>query len=97
MANPEAEAISRLNAAVMGGAFIGIVGGIIMGAAWPATEADLTVTETGSVVGFVSGALLWWVGSMWLLAGLIGHGVKLGREASPSAPPPVHAHADEEA
>lgn len=76
------QAVSNLQAFVTVGLVLGIAGGIILAFPWPSTEA-----ESGSGLGVAFGFLVAWIGNVMLLVGLIGWGVKIGREASPTAAP----------
>ncbi|MBS45411.1 MAG: hypothetical protein CMH83_20015 [Nocardioides sp.] len=80
------------------------VGGSIMGAAWPGTELDgyssdfgPRYTETGDSGLVFFGLIIAAFGQAFLLVGLIGVGVSLGRQASPTVavptipPPPPRA------
>jgi hypothetical protein len=81
MSNESREAAASLRAAVLAGLVIAVVGLIVAGAAWPST--DMFGDKTGSAGGAMIGLAVTWSGSMLLLVGVIGYGVKLGREASP--------------
>jgi hypothetical protein len=77
---------STLRQFVAWGFAIGLVGGLMMVLTWPGTEVGMLgeAEETGSAVGFAVGALVAWVGNVLLFVGLVGWGVKYGREASPA-------------
>ena len=70
-----------------------VVGGAIIGLAWPGTELETSsglfedpeLKDTGSAAGVWFGGVVAWVGNVLLFVGLIGWGVKLGRDASPQA------------
>jgi hypothetical protein len=84
---------SLLRQLVVWGFAIGVLGGLVMGLTWPTTEVSdrllsgLALEEKGSVIGFTIGGLIAWVGNTLLFVGLVGWGVKYGREASPSQKP----------
>jgi hypothetical protein len=75
---PKRQAQSTLRQFVVWGFAIGLLGGLIMGITWPGAE------ETGSTIGFVIGLLIAWAGNALLFVGLVGWGVKFGRDASAS-------------
>ena len=70
----------RLSGFFWGGVMASVLGTIGVVAGWPNTNAY--TGETGSWwVSGVSGVIAW-AGSVMLAIGVIGYGVKLGREAS---------------
>lgn len=76
-----------LQACVAVGLILGLIGGVVMGLAWPGEEIGSlgSVTETGSPVLAAIGAVVAWAGNVLLAVGLVGYGVMLGRQASPPA------------
>jgi hypothetical protein len=63
---------------------VGLLGGIIMGLTWPSADTGaFGAEETGSAIGFLIGSLIAWAGNALLFVGMVGWGVKYGREASP--------------
>lgn len=78
-------AVAHLKDLVRYGVGLNLIGGLIMALAWPRTSSDFTGTsESGNAVLALLGAAVAWGGSMFLLVGLVGFGVRLGREASPT-------------
>lgn len=91
---------STLNAFLAIGLIMAVIGGIIMGAAWPGTETEYgglygsdTLKDTGSVTGVWIGALIASAGSSAILVWIIGMGVKLGVQASGRFTQPASAAA----
>jgi hypothetical protein len=81
---PKRQAQNTLRQFVVWGFAIGLLGGLIMNLTWPATQVGTLgdVEETGNQIAFMIGVLFAWVGNVLLLVGLIGWGVKFGRDAS---------------
>ena len=51
--------------------------------AWPPMDG---LEESGNMFVAAAGMLLAWLGNALLFVGLVGWGVKVGREASPESP-----------
>jgi hypothetical protein len=67
------------------GIIVNIVGGFIVGFQWPSSSVNpLTgvVEDDGSMGAVIVGLFIAWAGSMMLFVGMVGWGVKLGRDAS---------------
>jgi hypothetical protein len=80
------KAIDQLQGCIIAGTVLGVIGGFIAALTIPGTEVSVIsgdVEETGSQWGFIVGLLLAFGGNALLAVGLVGWGVKLGREASP--------------
>lgn len=87
------DARNSLAACVTIGLILSVVGGIVAAVAWPGTEANLITGEledTGNGWVTLLGALGAWAGSALMFVGLVGFGVKLGREASPHVAASAH-------
>lgn len=84
----ETEAQGQINVCIVAGALLALLGGVVAGATWPRTTVSALgdPESVGNYAVFVSAALVSWAGSMVLLAGLVGYGVMLGRQASPPGP-----------
>jgi hypothetical protein len=82
---PATTARDHLQALTVVGAVLALVGGTLAGLTWPhdTVSAFGSVQHHGSGVGLAIGAALAWVGQAFLFVGLVGWGVKLGRQASP--------------
>lgn len=71
------------------GIILSVIGGIVMGIAWPGTTTTdgglfdaPTVEDTGSWTGVVIGSLIASIGSCAIFVWIIGLGVKLGTQAA---------------
>ena len=78
----------RLRELVIYGSVIYLIGVLVMALAWPRSSTDTSglytaEVERGSAVVATLAAVGVSVGACVLLVGLIGYGVKYGREASP--------------
>lgn len=73
------------------GAGLYLIGIILTVVTWPSDSGGRYGGSSGSALWATLFAVLTSVGACLLLVGLVGYGVKIGRQASPSAPP---AHTD---